>query len=150
VKRPTLVLLPLLAIAGCHHDDDAHRAAATPSAGSPAAAAPAEPVSRAPAPAAALAGPVEGGHRVIVRLVGRTKTMTVMSTSKGPTYSVVGAKGELLLTQGTLDDLRRQHPDLYRQVRQGLVSTHGDAAAVPADADDFEHYLDYRLIGTTR
>jgi len=41
--------------------------------------------------------------------------------------------------------LRRQHPDLYRQVRQGLASTHGDSAAAPTDADDFEHFLDYRL-----
>ena len=128
MKLTPFLLAPLFALMSCQHKEDSQRTAAAPT-----------------VPSAALAGPVEAGHPVIVRLVGRTKTMTVTATAKGPTYSVVSASGEQLLTQGTLDDLRRQHPDLYRQVRQGLASTHGDSAAAPTDADDFEHFLDYRL-----
>ena len=98
MKLTPFLLAPLFALMSCQHKEDSQRTAAAPT-----------------LPSAALAGPVEAGHPVIVRLVGRTKTMTVTATAKGPAYSVVGASGEHLLTQGTLDDLRRQHPDLYRQ-----------------------------------
>ena len=121
MRKLTLVVLPVLAVAGCHHHDDDRRATA--------------PV----APSPVLAGPTEAGHPVIVRLVGRTKTLTVTSTAAGPAYSVTSPDGQPLLTQGTLDDLRRQHPDLYRQVRQGLVST--GAASTPDDNDSLDYLL---------
>jgi hypothetical protein len=125
MRKSMLIVLPVLALAGCHNHDDA-RHAATPA-----------PV----APSQVLAGRTEAGHPVIVRLVGRTKTLTVTSTAAGPAYSVTSPAGQPLLTQGTLDDLRRQHPDLYRQVRQGLVST----AAPVSPRDDADGSLDYLL-----
>jgi hypothetical protein len=118
MRTSMLIVLPVLAIAGCHNHDDARHAAA------PA------------APPPVLAGPTEAGHPVIVRLVGRMKTLTVTSTATGPAYSVTSPDGEPLLTQGTLDDLRREHPDLYRHVRQAIVSTKAHA-----NDDDSLDYL---------
>jgi hypothetical protein len=96
-----------------------------------------------PAASAAPAGRFENGRPVIVRMAGRaSKTLTVVSTGHGPAYSVSDAQGHTLLSQGTLDDLRREHPELYRQVRQGLVSA-GEGTGKEDDDDS----LDYVLLG---
>jgi len=52
------------------------------------------------------------------------------------------AEGQILLSNGTLDDLRRQYPDLYRHVRSAIVFT-GEVAPAPAEDEDS---LDYLLI----
>jgi hypothetical protein len=109
----------MLAALGCSHNST-QRSAATPP--------PPVPDNR-----------FEAGNPVIVRIVGRTKSLTIASTRLGPVYSVTGPAGETLLSQGTLDDLRRLHPDLYRHVRSALVST---GAASQRDDDS----LDYLLI----
>jgi hypothetical protein len=115
-----IVLLPFLTALGCGHDNSTQRSATAPP--------PAIPDNR-----------FEAGNPVIVRIVGRTKSLTIASTRLGPVYSVTGPAGQTLLSQGTLDDLRRLHPDLYRHVRSALVST-----GAPSSPD--EESLDYLLI----
>ena len=114
-----LVVLPFLAALGCNHNSTQRSATAPP---------PPVPNNR-----------FEAGNPVIVRIVGRTKSLTIASTRLGPVYSVTGPAGQTLLSQGTLDDLRRLHPDLYRHVRSALVST-----GAPSSPD--EESLDYLLI----
>jgi hypothetical protein len=124
--RCLIVLLPpFLAVLGCSHTS-APRAAT--------------------APPAAADKRFDAGNPVIVRLAGRTKTLTIASTPRGPVYSVTGADGQTLLSQGSLDDLRRQYPDLYRHVRSAIVST-DEVAPMPAEDEDS---LDYLLIATRR
>ena len=89
-----LVVLPMLAALGCHNNST-QRAANAP-----------------PAPLAVPTNRFEAGNPVICRIVGRTKSLTIAATRLGPVYSVTGPAGQTLLSQGTLDDLRRQHPDL--------------------------------------
>jgi hypothetical protein len=113
-----LVVLPMLAALGCSHDSTQRSATAPP-----------------PVPTDRF----EAGNPVICRIVGRTKSLTIVSTRLGPVYSVTGPAGQTLLSQGTLDDLRRLHPDLYRHVRSALVST-----GAPSAPD--EESLDYLLI----
>ncbi|MDB5323005.1 MAG: hypothetical protein JWN40_4636 [Phycisphaerales bacterium] len=119
-----LLVLPFLAALGCSHTSAPRAATATP------------PVDNR----------FDAGNPVIVRIAGRTKTLTIASTPRGPVYSVAGPDGQTLLSQGTLDDLRRQYPDLYRHVRSAVVST-GDVASPPAEDEDS---LDYLLIGSSR
>jgi hypothetical protein len=121
--RCILVALPILAALGCHNNSTQRTAAARP-------------------PLAVPTNRFEAGNPVIVRIVGRTKSLTIAATRLGPVYSVTGPAGQTLLSQGTLDDLRRQHPDLYRHVRSALVST----GAAPSDPD--EQSLDYLMIAT--
>ena len=116
-----LVVLPMLAALGCHNNST-QRAANAP-----------------PAPLAVPTNRFEAGNPVICRIVGRTKSLTIAATRLGPVYSVTGPAGETLLSQGSLEDLRRQHPDLYRHVRSALVST-----GAPSAPD--EESLDYLLI----
>jgi hypothetical protein len=124
VRNRLIVLVPFLAAVGCSHSP-APRAAAT-----------------AP-PAGVAAGRFDAGNPVIVRLAGRTKTLTISSTAHGPVYSVSAPDGQTLLSQGTLDDLRRLHPDLYRHVRSAIVSAHeaGDDGRPIADPEEANDYL---------
>ena len=73
-------------------------------------------------PAAADKGRIENGNRVITRMVGREKTLTITSSTKGLSYSVADASGRTLMTAGTLEDLRLKHPELWQQVNTGLAS----------------------------
>ncbi len=118
-----VLLLPFLAVLGCSHAS-APRAASAPAADKR----------------------FDAGNPVILRMAGRTKTLTIAATPHGPVYSVAGPDGQILLSQGTLDDLRRQYPDLYRHVRSAIVST-GEIAPMPAEDEDS---LDYLLIATRR
>lgn len=119
-----LLVLPFLAALGCNHASAPHAATAPPITGNR----------------------FDAGNPVIVRLVGGTKTLTIASTPRGPVYSVAGPDGQTLLSQGTLDDLRRQHPDLYRHVRSAVVSA-GEDLIPDAQRDDS---LDYLLIAKSR
>src|SRR3954464_13491159 len=119
--RCLLVVLPILAALGCSHNST--RTASAPP----------------PPPPAVPTDRFEAGTPVICRIVGRTKSLTIAATRLGPVYSVNGPAGETLLSQGTLDDLRRLHPDLYRHVRSALVST-----GAPSAPD--QESLDYLLI----
>lgn len=79
---------------------------------------------------------------IIVRMVGRNKTLIVSSSSQGPVYSVSNPAGQILLSQGSLDDLRRLYPELYRHVRSALVLAH-DGHAAP---DSPEEPMDFLLL----
>ena len=92
---------------------------------------------RAKAPAAPVANPQLEGlgtpeHPVIVRLAGRREVVTVSGGPNGPVYSVSDHQGRTMLSHATLDELRDQHPDIYRQIRS-LVAT--DTGAVTATAE---------------
>src|SRR3954452_10775433 len=115
--RCVLVILPMLAALGCSHNST--RTASAP-----------------PPPPAVPTDRIEAGNPVICRIVGRTKSLTIAATRLGPVYSVTGPAGQMLLSQGTLEDLRRQHPDLYRHVRSALVST-GAPSAPDEEALDY-------------
>ena len=65
----------------------------------------------------AAALPAQGTDgKVIVRLVSRTNDISVIATSNGVRYSAVDKSGRALVSNATLDDLKAQHPDLYRQL----------------------------------
>jgi len=73
-------------------------------------------VQRAPTTAPAPAYPV------IVRLVGRDKEVTICSGPDGPVFSAVTKAGDVLVTHATLEELRENHPSLYRFVHPALVT----------------------------
>src|SRR5690349_19121646 len=64
----------------------------------------------------------DGANPVIVRVVGRNKALTISSGARGVAYSVKGADGRAMLSRGSLEDLRRVDPGLYRQVNGGLAA----------------------------
>jgi hypothetical protein len=86
---------------------------------------------RAPAPAARAAqAPVaraDAEYPVIVRLVGRHYTVTACSGPDGVLYDAERADGKLLVARASLDELRLEHPEVYRQILPA-VATQGDAA----------------------
>lgn len=57
------------------------------------------------------------GTPLIVRLVSRNHTITVTGGPAGPLYSQTDAAGHLVVPPATLQELRAQHSDLYRQVQ---------------------------------
>src|SRR5688500_15240263 len=70
-----------------------------------------------PAPAPAPAA----GYPVIVRLVGRDKEVTICASPDGPVFSATTKDGEVLVTHVSLEELRENHPSLYRFVHPALV-----------------------------
>ena len=74
--------------------------------------------------------------KVIVRLVSRTHDISAISTPQGVRYSAVDKSGHVLVTNATLDDLKTQHPELYRQLAPTLCkSTDTPTAYAGMDAD---------------
>jgi hypothetical protein len=67
-------------------------------------------------------------------MAGRTNALTISSTQRGPAYSVADRAGRTLLSTGTLDDLRRVDPLLYRHLKQGIATA--TAEHVENDAAD--------------
>src|SRR5438105_10489259 len=55
-------------------------------------------------------------YPIIVRLVSRSQTLTVSAGPQAALYSVRSADGQLLVSQATLDELRIQHPQLFRWI----------------------------------
>ena len=62
---------------------------------------------------------------VICRLVARDQTITISAGPNGSVYSVQNAKGEMLLSYASREELRLHHPDLSHQLDSAIVS--GDA-----------------------
>jgi hypothetical protein len=126
MRHLLIVLVPFVAEFGCSHSPAPRAAATAP-----------------PPPPGVTAGRFDAGNPVIVRIAGRSKTLTIASTAHGPVYSVSALDGQTLLSQGTLDDLRRLHPDLYRHVRSAIVSAHeaGDDGRPIADPEEANDYL---------
>lgn len=58
---------------------------------------------------------------VIVRLVGRHQSVIVTSSGQGPRYSVRDNSGKMLVANATLDQLRTDHPDVYRLVEPSIA-----------------------------
>jgi hypothetical protein len=58
---------------------------------------------------------------VIVRIVGRHQTVTVTAGPEGPLYSAATDDGKVLVASATLDQLRRDHPDLYQQIEPSMA-----------------------------
>lgn len=77
--------------------------------------------SSAPVPAQAVSAP----DVVIVRLVGRRQTVTILAGDHGPRYSVTDPAGKTLVTRATLDELRVRHPDAYRLVQPDVTAYAG-------------------------
>lgn len=67
------------------------------------------------------AAPAPDG-KVIVRLASRHSDISVLSTAKGVRYSAIDKSGRILVTQATLDELKDNHPDLYRVLAPALCS----------------------------
>jgi len=61
--------------------------------------------------------------RPIVRLVGQQTTITIVSTSAGPRYSAIDAGGKAICSYLSLADLRKQHPELSRQIDFGICAS---------------------------
>jgi len=77
----------------------------------------------APAPAIA---PIPArpaiSDRVIVRLVSRRHTVTVLAGSR---YTVTDPSGRELISRATLEELRVRNPDAYRLVQPGATAFAG-------------------------
>ena len=89
----------------------------------------------APAPRVAEAAPTPApaaGYPIIVRLVGRDTEVTICSSPDGPVFSATTKAGEVLVTHVSLEELRDNHPDLYRFVHPALVARADEDASVGA------------------
>jgi len=72
--------------------------------------------------------------RVIVKMVGRDKILTIGSTSRGLAYTVADSSGKTLLNAGTIDDLRQHYPDLWQHLQNGVATADAPAHAEIIDA----------------
>jgi len=70
----------------------------------------------------AVAAPVEP---VIVRLVGRDKTITISAGPGHSLYSATDAAGKTIVSKATLDELKTSHPDIYQRVSPGVTAFAG-------------------------
>ena len=77
---------------------------------------------------AAAIAPAHNG-KVIVRLVSRHSEIHAVSTGDGVRYSATDKSGRILTANATLDELRQQHPALYRQLTPAVSVSTKDAAA---------------------
>jgi hypothetical protein len=103
MNRPISISIVLLALLG---------ACSSPKAPTP-------QVASSPAVAPA---PVEP---VIVRLVGRDKTITISAGPGHTLYSAIDAAGKTIVSKATLDELKISHPDLYQRVSPGVTAYAG-------------------------
>jgi hypothetical protein len=78
-------------------------------------------------PTQAPATRADSEYPVIVRLVGRHYTVTACSGPDGVLYDAEQADGRLLVARATLEELRHEHPQVYRQILPA-VATQGDGA----------------------
>ena len=78
-----------------------------------------------PAPQSATEGQeprtASAHYPVIVRMVARHSTITITAGPRGPLYSAATSSGQPLVTNATLEQLRSDHPDIYRQVEPTLA-----------------------------
>lgn len=82
---------------------------------------------KAPAIPAANPQPTQvAENKVIVRLVGRHYTVTVASSPAGVVYSASGRDGRMIVANASLDELRRDHPQIYQQIIPGIAEKHGE------------------------
>jgi hypothetical protein len=77
------------------------------------------------APVPVVARPALLPDRVIVRLVSRRHTVTVLAGQRGSLYSVSDPAGRELVSRVTLEELRVRNPDAYRLVQPGATAFAG-------------------------
>ena len=78
-----------------------------------------------PAAVEAARGPV------IVRLVGQHQTITVTSGPDGPLYTAQTTAGQTIVANATLEQLRQEHPEVYRFVEPSIAVQADVGPAVP-------------------
>ena len=66
--------------------------------------------------------PAPQGNATIVRLVGQHATITISSSASGPVYSAADSRGKSIVKDATLQQLRANHPDLYRQISPAVCA----------------------------
>ena len=87
-------------------------------------------VARAPR-AVEAASPVSAPtSKLITRLVGQQQSISIFSTKSGVRYSV-DADGRTILANATLDELRLQQPEAFRQIQSSIARTSDTPAAQP-------------------
>jgi hypothetical protein len=65
--------------------------------------------------------PAAQNGKVIVRLVSRHNDINILAGKDGVRYSAVDKDGRVVTANSTLNDLKDQHPDLYRQLAPAIV-----------------------------
>ncbi|HEV2293287.1 MAG TPA: hypothetical protein VGR35_05490 [Tepidisphaeraceae bacterium] len=70
--------------------------------------------------------PIADGRHVIVHLVSRDHVVSVTSGPDGPLYSAKTKDGVMVATGVTLQQLRENHPDVYRKLHPAISA---DASA---------------------
>jgi hypothetical protein len=58
--------------------------------------------------------------KTIVRLVGQRGAITISSTAGGPRYSASDARGGSICTNLTIEQLRANQPEIYKQVNPAI------------------------------
>ena len=61
------------------------------------------------------------GNPVIVRVVGRHQTITVTASPNGPLYTAATNDGRVLVAAATIERLRTEHPEIYRQLEPSMA-----------------------------
>jgi hypothetical protein len=67
-----------------------------------------------------LNAPIAQNNRTIVRLVGQHATVTISSSATGPVYSATDSHGKSIVKNATIEELRANHPELYRQINPAV------------------------------
>ena len=66
---------------------------------------------------------------VIVRVVGRHQTVTVTAGPAGPLYTAETKDGKVLVAAATIERLREEHPEIYRQIEPSMALEGPDRGA---------------------
>jgi hypothetical protein len=80
--------------------------------------------------AAQTAGAPATNGRVIVRLVSQHEQISVLAAAGGVRYSATDAQGKMLVSNASLDELREQHPELYRHIAPTISASAADAISI--------------------
>jgi hypothetical protein len=107
LKHSTLIALSLVAAGVAVTSLACHSEAPTPSR---------HAAPRGRNPSADATPTTVDGYPVIVRIVGRRQTITVTAGPDCPLYSAATNDGKTVVAAATLEQLRREHPDLYRHI----------------------------------
>ena len=82
-------------------------------------------VATSPAPMPATIFVAATPDVVIVRLVGRRNTVTILAGTNGPQYSVTDPAGRTVVSRASLQELRTLHPEAYRLVQPDVTAYAG-------------------------
>jgi hypothetical protein len=78
----------------------------------------------------------EGGYPVIVRLVGRHQTIVVTAGPTAPLYSATRNDGTPIVAAATLEQLRRDHPEVYQQLIPTIATEAKAASSRKSKSED--------------